>query len=203
MEDWRLKSWMLPLIVVALLLPAVAGFAIGGPGLGMAVGAASVAALVYLAARASHHGMIKVARGAEVEPLLVVALEPLEHPRVVDEISSLLDHHSADLAEATGPEVIVLSPARGHAIRRWLSDSDPARYDAQRTLALSIATLSAAGLHAEGRVGDEDPIRAVEDLVYTQPVRALAFAVGEAELSEEIGELRKRIDRPVHRLSAG
>lgn len=198
MEEWRLKSWALPLIVVGLLVPSVAGFAIGGPGLGMALGAASVAALVYLAGRAGHSGPIEVAPSQGREPLLVVALDPVEDPATVDEIASLLGDRDPD--PDAGPEVIVLAPARGHRIRRWLSDSDPARYDAQRNLAISVATLSAAGLHAEGRVGDENPVRAVEDLVYQQPIRALAFAVGDADLLPEISDLRERIDRPVQRI---
>ncbi|MGI8726974.1 MAG: hypothetical protein ACR2K6_04765 [Solirubrobacterales bacterium] len=201
MEEWRLKSWALPLIVVALLVPSVAGFAIGGPGLGMALGAASVAALIYLAGRAGRRGPIDVATGEDRDPLLVVALEPIEDPAMVGEITSLLGDR--DPGAEGEPEVIVLAPARGRRIRRWLSDSDPARYDAQRNLALSVATLSAAGLHAEGRVGDADPVQAVEDLVYQQPVRALAFAVSGAELDEEISDLRGRIDRPVCRIGEG
>ena len=47
-----LRSWALPLIVLALIAPAVAAFALTGPQLGLAVGALTVGVVIVLASRA-------------------------------------------------------------------------------------------------------------------------------------------------------
>jgi hypothetical protein len=47
-----MAAWKLPLVVSAIALPIVAGFYVGGPGLGMAVGAVAIASLAENAALA-------------------------------------------------------------------------------------------------------------------------------------------------------
>jgi len=46
-----MTAWKLPVIVVALVAPIVAGFYVGGPGVGVAVGALAAVALLVVAAR--------------------------------------------------------------------------------------------------------------------------------------------------------
>ena len=41
-----IPAWTLPLLVIALVVPAAVGFAIAGPPLGLAIGAITVAALL-------------------------------------------------------------------------------------------------------------------------------------------------------------
>ena len=54
----QIPSWALPLIVVALAVPIIAAFAIGGPGLGLAVGALAAVAIVTVAVRQRPRGPI-------------------------------------------------------------------------------------------------------------------------------------------------
>ena len=47
----HLAAWKSPPIVAGIALPIVGGFYIGGPGLGMAVGALAAATIIVLAVR--------------------------------------------------------------------------------------------------------------------------------------------------------
>jgi len=59
--------------------------------------------------------------------------------------------------------VLVVCPARASRVDRWTSAVDGARGQAQRLLGESLARLRDAGIEAQGEVGDEDPLRAIED----------------------------------------
>ena len=50
-EQAALAAWKLPLIVAAIAVSIVAGFYIGGPGLGMAVGALAASSIIVMAVR--------------------------------------------------------------------------------------------------------------------------------------------------------
>lgn len=63
--------------------------------------------------------------------------------------------------------VLVLCPARVSQVDRWTSAVDGARSQAQRHLDESLACLSDAGIEAQGEIGDEDPLRAIEDALRT------------------------------------
>jgi GABA permease len=63
--------------------------------------------------------------------------------------------------------VLVVSPALNSPLRHWTSDEDEARDQAQARLDASLAAMRAAGVVAEGEVGDGDPIQAIEDAVRT------------------------------------
>jgi hypothetical protein len=64
-------------------------------------------------------------------------------------------------------EVLVVTPALNTRIRHWTSDEDEARGAAQLRLDESLACLTADGLDANGTVGDDDPIQAIEDALRT------------------------------------
>ncbi len=53
-----MAPWKLPLLVVAIAVPIVAGFLLGGPGVGVSVGALAAASVVYFAVRARPRGAI-------------------------------------------------------------------------------------------------------------------------------------------------
>ena len=92
--------------------------------------------------------------------LLVLASTAIEDPR--DGRPRRRDGRS--LARAGGRRgVLVLSPARSSRLDRWADDLERARFESQRVLTVSVATLAAAGIEAEGRVGDGDPLQAAED----------------------------------------
>jgi|SRR5579884_538170 len=63
--------------------------------------------------------------------------------------------------------VHVVSPALNSPLRHWVSDEDPAREEAQARLDRSLAAMRAAGVVADGEVGDGDPLQAIEDALRT------------------------------------
>jgi hypothetical protein len=69
--------------------------------------------------------------------------------------------------ERAGARVLVVCPALNSPLRHWASDEDAARLAAQDRLDASLAAMRAAGVDAEGEIGDGDPIQAVEDALRT------------------------------------
>jgi hypothetical protein len=205
LEPVKLKPWVLPVIVVALAVPIVAAFSFGGPGAGLAVGALAAAAIIVLAARARFDEPIEVASSPDGRyMLLVVAIASLENPGLAGAIAEI----AAAGAKATGaeddgaPEVLVLAPALNAKVAHWLSDLRQARFDAQRRLAVSLATLAAAHLDARGQVGDTDPVQAVEDTLAVFPADEVVFVTPSGHQGQ-VDEVRRRLDRRVRVLDSG
>jgi hypothetical protein len=96
--------------------------------------------------------------------------------------------------------VRVIAPARSSRLDRWASDLDPARERAQRTVAVSLGTLAAAGLDAAGSVADGDPVQAVEDELRGFAAREVVLVDGPGIGAGEVEEVRRRLDRPVREL---
>ena len=196
-----LRPWALPLIVLALVLPTIAGFAIAGPPLGLAIGALTVAAVIGFAARARYDEEIEVAPAPDRRyRLLVVAAEAVDDPGTVERIAAVAEEGRR--AAQGEPELRVLAPARISTLDRWASDLGAAREHSQRVLALSIAALAAAGFDATGKVGDADAVQAIEDELRVFPAREVVLA-GTGELdARQVEEIRRRLDRPVRELGA-
>jgi hypothetical protein len=84
-------------------------------------------------------------------------------------------------------EIRVVAPALNSRLRHWLSDEDEARRSATRRLAAELESLGAAGIEADGQVGDADPLQAIDDALYnfgaeeiviaTRPDRRLHWAM--------------------------
>ena len=198
-----MAPWKLPLLVAAIAVPIAAGFLVGGPAIGVAIGALVAVILVYVAVRARPRGAI----GAGAPPgrrLLVVVSRPVEDSSTVDAI--------ADLAAASGSHqaaeaVLVLAPARTSFFDRWASDLEGARHEAQENLVVTVASLAKAGVEAEARVGDEDLVQAVEDQIGSYPATEVVLVTADAEAdpageeaARELGErLRVPLDRFVVR----
>ncbi len=87
--------------------------------------------------------------------VLVVANETATGIVLCDAIESV--------AAATETQVLVVAPALNSRLAHWTSSDDRARREAELRLARCVANLAAAGVEAEGVVGDADPLRAVED----------------------------------------
>ncbi|MFN8217430.1 MAG: hypothetical protein U0R71_12630 [Solirubrobacterales bacterium] len=157
-----MAPWKLPLLVAAIVVPTVAAFWLGGPGAGVTVGALAAVAIVVVAVRARPRGAIgEPPTPASERRLLVVVTRPLEDPKAIAAIAAEAGPREAEPAA----EVLVLSPVRIGFLDRWASDVEGARRQAQRNLVISVASLAAAGVAAEARVGDEDLVQAVEDTV--------------------------------------
>jgi hypothetical protein len=157
------------------------------------------------AARARFDVPIEVAESARGYALLVLALDAVEQPRQAERIAEIAQAGAvAESPEAdVEPEVVVLAPATNQPLAEWLSDLGEARFDAQRRLALSVGTLAAAGIEATGRVGDSDPVQAVEDELRSYPARELVLIPGEDAPEETLAELTRRLPVPVRRIQPG
>ena len=99
-------------------------------------------------------------------------------------------------------EVRVIAPALNSRLRHWLSDEDEARGRADLRLAATLESLSAAGIEADGRVGDADPLQAIADaliefqpeeiVIATQPDRRSNWATRDL-----FGHVRRRFAQSV------
>jgi hypothetical protein len=183
-------SWKIPFAVAAIAVPIAAAFVTVGPALGMAAGAMAAVAIVAVAANQKPRREIGPQDEAGEQRVLVVVGAPLEDPSATEEIAAVVRTKGAS-------EVMVLAPARIGFLDRWASDVEAARRDAQRRLVISVASLAAAGVEAEARVGDEDVVQAVEDQLNSFPASEviLVSAAGEADRAAAAAadELRARL----------
>jgi hypothetical protein len=129
--------------------------------------------------------------------VLVVASEPISAPALR---AALDGGDGPDLEDA---EIKVVAPAlHASALQFWISDADEAIASAEAIWRTSVAKLGAAGVDAEGDVGESEPVQAIEDaltdfdadriLVFTHPEPAQRYR-------EDVdrGELERRFNRPV------
>jgi hypothetical protein len=199
--------WKLPWVVAAIAVPIIAGFYLAGPGLGLAVGALGVAALILITVRQRPQDAI----GQPVAPderrhLLVALSRAADEQSAVEEIAAEVERGGEEPAE-----VLVLSPARLGFLDRWASDVEPARREAQGRLVVTVASLAKAGIAAEARVGDEDLVQAVEDQLQSFPATEVVLVTGDAEedpegeaAAAELGSrLRAKLRRIVVRAPGG
>jgi hypothetical protein len=80
-------------------------------------------------------------------------------------------------------EVLVIAPALNSRVRYWLSDEDEARRRAAHRLGESLERLRAAGIDAEGRIGDPDPLQAISDALREFPAHEIVIATQRARRS--------------------
>jgi len=78
--------------------------------------------------------------------------------------------------EVPDAEVLVLVPALNSRLRHWFSDDDGARRRAHDRAAALVDGLEQRGVHAEGRVGDADPLLAIADALPTFPADEIVIA---------------------------
>jgi hypothetical protein len=169
-----MAPWKLPFVVAALAIPVVAGFLVGGPGVGVSVGALAAVAVVVAAVAQSPRGRIGPVP-EEGRRLLVVVSRAIE-----DEVAIRAIAEEAG-AGSEPAQVLVLAPAQLGFLDRWASDVEGARRQAQERLVLTVASLAKAGVAAEARVGDEDLVQAVEDQLGSFPATEVILATGSDE----------------------
>jgi hypothetical protein len=191
------SPWKLPLIVAAIAVPIAFAFYLGGPGIGVGMGALVAVGIVYTAVRQRPLGGIGPAPGsADNRRVLVVLADRLEEPRAVEQVSRLAGQVGSEA------EVVVLAPAQIGFLDRWASDVEAARRDAQQRLVVSVAALATAGLDAKARVGDEDPVQAVEDQLGSFPAAEviLVSSSTDAVAARAARELRARLRTGFHQV---
>jgi hypothetical protein len=188
-----MTPWKLPLIVAAIAMPIIAGFFVGGGGVGLALGALVAVAIVVIAARQRPQGPIESATAEDADRhVLLVTTCAVEAPEAIAEIARAgkLDGEGEDI------DVRVLAPTRIRFLDRWASDVEPARRAAQENLVATVAALAKAGIEAEARVGDEDLVQAVEDQLHTFPATEVVLvtaAGGNGAEDAAVGELDRRL----------
>ena len=191
---FHLEPWQLPVLVAAIAVPIVAGFVVGGPGVGLAVGAIAATAILIVAARMGPEEEIEVERSKDDRHrILVVATEPIDEPPVASRIADV----ATATAEDADTDVLVLAPAINTPAAHWASDLREARFSAQRRLALSVGTLAAAGVEAHGRVGDSDTVQAVEDTLRDYAADEVVFVTDAGPGHEAAVDVEDRLDLPV------
>ena len=110
-------------------------------------------------------------------------------------------------AEVSEAEVLVVAPALNSRLRRWLSDEDEARRRAEQLAGAFVDLLARGGVHAEGRVGDADPLLAIADALPTFPADEIVIA-GRPEQVRGLDAARVACARPLrasrsrHRLAS-
>jgi hypothetical protein len=192
-----MDPWKLPLIVAGVVVPTVAAFMLGGPGVGVAIGAFAGLGLVVVAIRQRPEGPIASAvRRDAKHHVLIVAAGGVEDPADVAEIIRVAGIRANDGEE---DEVRVLVPARIGFFDRWASDVEDARHRAQQRLVMTVAALAKAGVAAEARVGDEDIVQAVEDQLQSYSATEVVLVSGEGDDADEAAaELRSRLRAEFH-----
>ena len=186
-----MAPWKLPLIVAAVAVPVVAAFMVGGPGVGVAIGALAGVAILVVAVRQKPLGPIASAPAEDARRhVLIVAAAAVEEPADVARVAV-----AAGLdAPNDEPDVLVLVPARIGFLDRWASDVESARHRAQEGLVATVAALAKAGIAAEARVGDEDIVQATEDQLQSFPATEVVLVSGNGEdCDDAIAELGSRL----------
>ncbi|HSI81353.1 MAG TPA: hypothetical protein VK919_11965 [Solirubrobacterales bacterium] len=191
----ELKPWMLPLIVVAIVVPLIAGLVLLGPQ-GMLLAALVVGiAIVLIVARPGRGRRIEVAPGGDRRHhLLIVAAAAIDSPRFAERIARRAEEAAG---EGTAPDVLVLSPALNPMLHHWAVDVADARARAQARVETSLARLARAGIDARGSVGDSNPMLAIEDALRDFPADEVLVVADEELASDLASELGERLDRPV------
>jgi predicted outer membrane protein len=194
-----MASWKLPLFVAAIVVPIIAGFFVGGGGVGLAMGAIAVLAILLVAIAQKPDEPIASAPTADgARHVLIVAAAAVEEP---GDVARMVRALGLEGTSDEGDEVRVLVPARIGFLDRWASDVEAARRSAQRQLVATVAALAKAGVVAEARVGDEDVVQAVEDQLQSYPATdVLLVDRGEDGEDEAATELSSRLEAEFHRL---
>jgi hypothetical protein len=189
----RFRPFAIPLMIAAICVPIVAAMATAGSfgaGLGMAVGALAVTALIVFAARARPDRRLEVASSRDAgHRVLVVATA---------EATADSAQRIADLA-GSAEDVRLVVPVPSHRLDRWLSAEDKARREAQGLLARSAGALVAAGLPVSGSVGDSDPAQALEDELHDFAADEVILLTGNGK--DPLAKVEPRIGLPLRRVS--
>ncbi len=190
-----------PWLPALLVAPIFVGIAIAGAQLGSALGALIVAVIIVFAVRAGGDGPIEVAEPGPETPggVLVLATAAIEDPRTAGIVAAISDPSRPEAGEGG---LLVLAPARSSRLDRWADDLEGARFESQRVLTVSLATMAAAGIDAEGRVGDGDMVLATEDALRSYAATEVVVVAREGELEKEIGKLEARLPVPLRRVGA-
>lgn len=100
--------------------------------------------------------------------------------------------------EAPHGNVLVVAPALNSWLRRLASDDGRARCLAGRRMDAYLERFELHGVHAEGRIGDSDPLLAIADALTTFPADEILIAA-DARAEELAQRARIRFSLPTSR----
>ena len=176
-----------------------AGFAFFGVEVGVALAGLTLAAIIVAAALDKDDGTIEIATPGPGVPtgVLVVTLAAIEEPRIAGIVAAIGD----SIRPQSGDRgLLLVAPASSRLLDRWTGDLDRARFESQRLLTVSLATMAAAGVRAEGRVGDGDVVQATEDALRAYAATEVVVVARSGEFERQTTALERRLDRELHRV---
>jgi len=97
--------------------------------------------------------------------------------------------------EAPYGNILVVAPALNSWLRRWASDDDRARRLAAGRVRAYLEQFELRGEHADGRVGDPDPLLAIADALTTFSADEI-LVVGDAKVEKLALRARTRFSLP-------
>jgi hypothetical protein len=186
------EGYQFVLLTVAAFAAIAAASLLGGPWAGVPVWAVlTISTVIFYARRGRAGRRIRTAPahiGASDEHrVLVLALDTVATD-VADTVRGTSGRGSV--------EAFVVCPARVSSLRHWTSNIDGARAQAQQTLEEILARFRDEGIEARGAVGDEDPVRAIEDALRTFGADEIVVWAG-PEGGNAVEEAQERFALPI------
>lgn len=129
----------------------------------------------------------------ETRRVLVIANETCTG----EELQNLISERVHGTNNTRPHAVLVLAPALNTRLRHLFSDIDPAIREAELRISDCVGRLRRRGIEAAGMVGDEDPLRAIEDVLHTFPADELIVSTHTADRSNWMAHdlARRAIER--------
>lgn len=113
---------------------------------------------------------VRVPRPAPGDPMRILVVAAAEH------VTEALRDELGRRGDGRPVEVRIVAPALAESRLEHISGNiDEARAEAQERLTESIEEVRASGLEAEGRVGDSDPLLAIEDALREAPAHEIVL----------------------------
>jgi hypothetical protein len=200
-DSEELGGVVLTVVLLGALFAVFLGFA-AGPVWALAFAAALGAVVVVWGwrlvrrseqARPSDADVPHLAAPADgISRLLVVADPGCRSEALADQV---------ELVAAGRPaEVFVVAPAPTSRSAHWTGGDTDARRHAQQRLDETLVFLAAAGLKARAEIGDDDPLRATDDVLRSFSAAEIVYVTrpGSTWLDGEVVALaERRYDQPV------
>ena len=178
-----------PIALVAVIWSTSAALAVaGGLALGLVVGL-----FVLRREEPRPKAALRPRRSDGAHRILVVANETLSGRALRSEIENRAQGRT---------ELRLVCPALNSKVKHWTNEEDEARRHARERLEQLLTGLRREGLEAEGDIGDDDPVQAMEDALRRFPADEVIISthpVGRSNWLEHdvVHRAQDRFDLPV------
>jgi GABA permease len=179
-----------PVVIVAIAFSAGAALALAG---GLLAGLL-VGLFVLKRDEPQAKAELRPRPADDTHRILVVANETLSGRALRSEISGR--------SHGGRTELRVVCPALNSKIKHWTNEEDDARAQAQQRLERLLVGLRSEGFEAEGDIGDDDPVQAMEDALRLYPADEVIISThppGRSNWLEQdvVARAQERLDLPV------